>query len=176
MWSRPLRSDELMHWEWEKKNHKYIDKIRTASGGWRYIYDLGSEKSYQTARANNNTAKRASESAQNRADKAARHMMADFDQSHADKNYKQYKTAYDNAAASEKAYKKAKREYRVQSAAHKVRSVVQRKPTTSHTNTGRKTFSSLLERLKNRKPRRSRITVSHDVSLGRGQRRNTVKL
>lgn len=34
MWSRPLRSDELMH-----ANHKYIDKVRTKNGGWRYIYD-----------------------------------------------------------------------------------------------------------------------------------------
>lgn len=38
MWSRPLRSDELMH------GHKYIDKVRTPSGAWRYIYDLAGGK------------------------------------------------------------------------------------------------------------------------------------
>ena len=31
--------DELMHWEWPAGVRKYIDKIRTASGKWRYIYE-----------------------------------------------------------------------------------------------------------------------------------------
>lgn len=168
VYQRPLRPDELMHWQWEKKNHKYLDKVRLPSGAWRYIYDLGSEKSYQTARSNNNAAKRKSESAQYREDKAKRHYLADFDQSHADKNYNAYKSAYDRAQETQKEYKKAKREYRVQSAAHKVRSMVSRKPSASHANSGKKKFESLFNRLKNRKPRRSNITVTHQTYTGSG--------
>ena len=29
--------DELKHADW--KNHKYLKKIKTASGNWRYVYD-----------------------------------------------------------------------------------------------------------------------------------------
>lgn len=38
MWSRPLRPDELMH-----ASHKYIDKVRTKGGNWRYIYTKGAK-------------------------------------------------------------------------------------------------------------------------------------
>lgn len=33
-----LSEEELMHGEWLNKFRKYVDKIKTASGKWRYIY------------------------------------------------------------------------------------------------------------------------------------------
>lgn len=33
-----LSEDELMHGEWLNKFRKYVDKIKTATGKWRYIY------------------------------------------------------------------------------------------------------------------------------------------
>jgi hypothetical protein len=33
-----LNEDELMHGEWLNKFRRYVDKVKTASGKWRYIY------------------------------------------------------------------------------------------------------------------------------------------
>lgn len=38
VYERPLRPDELMH-----SSHKYIDKVRTKGGNWRYIYAKGAK-------------------------------------------------------------------------------------------------------------------------------------
>lgn len=53
MWSRPLRSDELMH------SHKYIDKVRTKGGAWRYIYDLAGGSYKKAADKHREQARRA---------------------------------------------------------------------------------------------------------------------
>lgn len=44
----------LYHYGTERKDHKYIRKIRTASGNWRYIYDDSPGDKYSEAHGGSN--------------------------------------------------------------------------------------------------------------------------
>lgn len=165
MYERPLRPDELMHWQWEKQNHKYIDKIKTSSG-WRYIYDEATGKNYERSKAKMTTARRNYYTAKNQTEASRRHMLGDFNQANASKNYEAYKANSEHAKTTKSTYRKANASYQVHNAIHKVSTIATKKPTVKHQNNGKKKFNSLMSRLKNLTPKRT-LKVTHKTYLGR---------
>ena len=83
VYQRPLRPDELMH------SHKYIDKVRTKGGAWRYIYDLAGgkyKKEAETHRAEANRAHRISRQNYKKADQEFNNVVVNTNSEYAHKN------------------------------------------------------------------------------------------
>lgn len=80
LYQRPLRSDELMH-------HKYIDKVRTRNGNWRYIYDDTYNKYMDSGEITVTTEKRGTRAAKTKKRGVQEHAMNRAAEERMERNY-----------------------------------------------------------------------------------------
>ena len=121
IYQRPLCSDELMH------GHKYIDKVRTKSGAWRYIYDLAGgryKREAETHRAEANRSHRIARQQLKKGDQQLANLTMNNESQKAHLNAwengknltreqrtESWKKARENRKKGDEAYEKAKEHY-----------------------------------------------------------------